>query len=151
MTDRFVIDASIAVSAWLPDEDHYLLAGRLLDHATQGLVVLVAPDHLRLEAFSAITRASCRRRIPVADARRVITRIPEVPLAYHALDWPLILRAAEISLAISLGFYDCRFVALAEQLGLPLVTSNDRHAGSAGQFAPVLDLPTALDAVERDA
>jgi len=64
---------------------------------------------------------------------------------------PLIPRAAEISLATSLGFYDCLFVALAEQLGLPLVTSDDRQAGFASQFAPVLGLGAALDSLQPDA
>lgn len=112
--------------------------------------MLVAPEHALLETASALTKAARRRRIDNEGAAMAIACLPSAALETMPCVH-LILRAAEISLATSLGFYDCLFVALAESLSLPLVTSDDRQAGRAGEFVRAVGLRAALESFQPDA
>ncbi len=145
-----MVDASVAAAASLFDEPAYTQAIELFDHARNAAAVFWCPEHLLLETASAVTKAARRRRIAHADAEALIRDLERLPVKAVS-SVPLIPRAAEISLATPLGFYDALFVALAELLGLPLVTSDDRQAAFARQFARAVGLLDALESLERDA
>lgn len=134
----------------LDDEPGFDDAQALIQLANDGDVVLRAPDHATLEMAAAVTKAFRRQRVNRVGAADLLALIPAFPVNLHQSQ-PLILPAAEISPATSLGFYDCLFVALAEPLGLPLVTSDDRQAGRANEFARAVGLLDALESLERDA
>lgn len=145
-----MVDASVAAAASLFDEPSYTRAIELFDQARNAAAIFWCPEHLLVETASAVTKAARRRRIGHADAEALIRDLERLPVK-AVNNVPLIPRAAEISLATPLGFYDALFVALAELLGLPLVTSDDRQAGFASGFARVLSLGAALESLERDA
>ncbi|HSH80214.1 MAG TPA: type II toxin-antitoxin system VapC family toxin [Herpetosiphonaceae bacterium] len=124
-----VIDASVLVS-WFHQADafhhptrvwlrEYLLAGGRL----------VAPVLLQSEVAGALTRRTSSQAIG-ARASRWFQALPEIHL--FPLDKALGQRAAELAIDLRLRGADAIYVAVAEQLGLPLITW-DREQFELGQ------------------
>jgi len=101
----------------------------------QNIHELIAPSHFSSEIASALTKAERQRLIPVGDARRLIADVLNAPPILYPLD-PLFYRAVEISSQTRTGFYDCLYVALAEQENCELVTADDKLINALqGQFS----------------
>lgn len=113
-----VIDTCIILAVLLdePDSD----AARTL---LQTGGPLHAPDHLPLEAANALTSAMRRGRISPAGATSRLRMVLDLPITYHAHQ-PLLPRALHISLHHQRRPFDALFVALAEHLEDPLITSD---------------------------
>ena len=87
-----------------------------------------------------ISAAERQKLIPVGDARRLIQDILNTPPVLYAID-SLFYRAVEISSQTRTGFYDCLYVALAEQENCELVTADDKLINALQrQFAFILSL-----------
>ena len=88
-------------------------------------VELLAPDFFPLECAPALTRAERRGIISIVEGvKHLIDLLASLPQQHPAL--PLLPRAYEISSAKRIGFYDCLYVALAEQHGCELVTADEK-------------------------
>jgi predicted nucleic acid-binding protein len=101
---------------------------------------LIAPAHFPGEIASALTKAERQKLIPVGDARRLIQDILNTPPVLYAID-SLFYRAVELSSQTRTGFYDCLYVALAEQENCELVTADDKLINALqGQLSFILSL-----------
>ena len=121
---RYVVDASTAVR-WVLPTPLQVKALKLRAEYQQNIHELIAPSHFPGEIASALTKAERQKLIPVGDAHLLIQDILNTQPVLYAID-PLFYRAVEISSDTRSGFYDCLYVALAEQENCELVTADDK-------------------------
>lgn len=121
-----VVDASVAVK-WFLEEPGSEAAGQLLE----GKEGLTAPQLIRLEVAGAFTRRARAGQLESSDAQRLWTRwFDEVARGVLSLVDDAVLLPAAVAHALALRhpLQDCLYLALAEELGAPLVTSDRRLA-----------------------
>lgn len=119
-----VVEASVAVK-WFTAEDaddraRYILGGRY---------ELIAPDLIRIEVASALTRKARMGEISIEDASSSL-RLWRDMLArerVHLVDsGPDIEAAAQLSLGLKHPLQDCLYLALALRRGEDLLTADKR-------------------------
>lgn len=118
-----IIDTSIAVKWVVPaDGDGVEVetsqALRLLSRA------LLAPDLMLAEFANAMWKKVRRAEIPARQAREALDILPTLVTFYPTRTYAR--RALDIGFSLDHPVYDCIFLALAEHLALPLVTSDRR-------------------------
>lgn len=114
-----VIDASVAAK-WVVDEDHSDRAVRLLS-----LDARHAPSHWRAEAVNVLWAKVFHGDLTAADAEERMSVLLRAPIIDTPIE-TLMPRAFAISVACMVTIYDGLYVALAEKLGEPLVTADQR-------------------------
>lgn len=114
-----VVDASVWVSRFIPADVHHARSRQWLeDHLANGRRVL-APTLLLVEVAGAIGR---RTGDPVV-ARRAVDSLCALPgLAWVGLPGDVRDHAAELAITLRLRGADAVYVAIADRLGVPLVT-----------------------------
>ena len=122
---RYVVDASVAVK-WLIPEEYSECAMKLLDGWLDEGLELNAPELLRLEVTSALTKYVERRVIDAEKAQEGFEIFREIMLSYVEVDLPLIEEALEASIASGLSIYDAVYVTLAKRLEATLITADRR-------------------------
>jgi predicted nucleic acid-binding protein len=138
---KYVLDASVAI-AWVVPRPLTAKALRLRDEYLNGIHDLIAPDIFPGEAASALTKSERQKVIAVGDAAALYIKILRACPSLHPYI-PLVPRAIEISSQTRTGFYDCLYVALAEQEQCEVVTVDDKFINSIQkQFPFVLYLAT---------
>jgi predicted nucleic acid-binding protein len=121
---KYVLDASSAVR-WVLPTPLQVKALKLRTMYQQQVHELIAPAHFPGEIASALTRAERQKLIPVGKADSLIRDALNAPSVLYPLD-PLFYRAVEISSQTRAAFYDCLYVAPAEQENCELVTADDK-------------------------
>ena len=121
---KYVLDASVAVK-WELQESDSAEALSLLDDIDAGLVEVVAPNTFPVEVAHALTKAERRGIIPQGEASLGLTEVMTATVTlYDSI--PFLPRAVELASKKRIGVYDCLYVALAEDLGLQLITADAR-------------------------
>ncbi|HVS39327.1 MAG TPA: type II toxin-antitoxin system VapC family toxin [Gemmataceae bacterium] len=117
-----VIDANVAVKWYLPEK-----GTEAAIELTTGGNRLVAPELIRLEVLSAITRGVRNNKATASEARAQCERwlnnltdgalalVPEHSLLHDAID---------LSLKVKHAFLDCMYLAVARRLEAPLLTAD---------------------------
>jgi len=124
MTNVLVVDASViapAVADGGPDGD--VCRARIQGQS------LAAPDLLRVEAVSVIRRQLANGALTATRATNAIDDLLNLPIAVYPTA-ALLPRAWE--LRDNATAYDACYVALAEALGCPLATADQRLANAPG-------------------
>ena len=117
-----VVDASVLIKVFLPEEGSEA-ATRLIENSGDG-VVRAVPDLVYLECAN-IFWTWVRRGMLAADlARQSVADLQSLPLDAWA-SAELIGPALEVALTYDVTAYDAAYVALADLLGLPLITADD--------------------------
>lgn len=122
-----VVDASVAVKWHLRDEEHTEAADLLLTRFSEGSLTLVAPDYVQYEVPSAIVVATLGTapRISQEDGRDAITEFLSLGLTTLA-STELILASYLLVHQLGVAFYDGLYLALAQRLGIQLITADRR-------------------------
>lgn len=94
-----------------------------------GEAEMAAPDLVRLEVLSVLRGDEARGDMSARRAMAAVTDLSEAPLRIFGTGW---LVEDVWSLRRNLTTYDAAYVALARQLGCPLVTADERLANSPG-------------------
>ena len=120
-----VVDASVAVK-WVVDEPDSAAAAGLL-----GGTLLHAPAHWLAEAANVVWWRAQRGEFDGEDAAERVAVLARAPVRSH--DLPALLpRAFALALAHRVTVYDSLYVALAERLGVKLVTADLRLIAALG-------------------
>lgn len=136
---RLVLDTSVAVRWYLPDERDPRADG-LRDRLVAGEDQAFAPAHFPYEVFSSLFRA-VRNDGRGTDAwlRAAVRSVRSIPVT---LVDATVLFEASAEIGIQLGFKtqgpDLPFFALARHMGVPLWTGDGRFARRLGLDDPLL-------------
>jgi predicted nucleic acid-binding protein len=95
---------------------------------------LAAPEIVDLEVASVLRKHLAAGMLDDRRARLALTDLADLPMR-RAAHLPLLARCWE--LRDNLTVYDAAYVALAEALGVPLVTADRRLAAAPGVSCPV--------------
>lgn len=119
---RYVLDSCVAIK-WVLPEDETPRAVQLLNEFRQGLHELIAPDIFVVEVAHALARAERKGTIrrPLG-AKRLLSVMRNIPYLCSYL--PLVSRAFTLASSAQMGVYDCLYVALAEQEGCDVLTTD---------------------------
>ena len=131
--NRFVVDASIAVKWYLP-EQHSDCAARLC-RSDAGLE---APDLLYSEIGNALWKRVRRRELTRDQAEEIITALSLMPIEIYPSRL-LAAAALQIACATNLTVYDSLYIATAMLTGSRLVTADRRVYETARGAAPLKD------------
>jgi len=127
-----VVDSSVAFK-WLHhlDEPNVDTANALLDEHERGSVLITAPAGLHAELANALRYSS----LPQDEVLKLIDSLGEYRIELVSATPARLGAAVRLSYHHGMSVYDGLFLALAEELGCPLVTA-DRRA-FAGIETPV--------------
>lgn len=123
-----VIDSSALVEILVEQQTGSRLRGRVLTSE------LHAPELLAIESIQVLRRMVHHGRLDEPAGRRAVRDVVTAPIALMP-HRPLLSRVWELRESVSA--YDATYVALAERLGVPLVTCDARLAHSHGHDANV--------------
>jgi predicted nucleic acid-binding protein len=112
-----------------------LLGDDGVDSAALRKSTIYAPELIDIEFTHAVRKLTMLRRIGVTDATQIVSRwsTNRVIRCDHARFLPRIWQLRD-----NFTSYDAAYVALAEHLGLPLVTADRRLAKSAERYCEVV-------------
>jgi len=122
----FVLDASVALAVLL-DEPLVLAAEAVLATARDPTIRLATPAAFDGECAAGLVRAVRRGRLSRDAGEEAWLGLLDLPL--ERMDSLLsVLAAMSIALDCGISAYDALYVALADELGLPLLTADARLA-----------------------
>lgn len=119
-----VVDTSVALKFYLPEEDHEE-AVRLLEAEEVGAAELLAPGTILAEGFNAIAWQQKRGLLDAEDAGEAWEKLLHAPIYTYATE-DLIERAAAIANETGAIVYDALFLALAEDARTLVVTADGK-------------------------
>jgi predicted nucleic acid-binding protein len=119
----YVLDASVAAK-WFTrhEEEDRKKAVALRDLHRHRRCRLVLPEFGLLEIVNAIRYS---RRAEETDAAAALAALEQLGLEIAPLDWVLLRKANVIAWTYGIAVYDAAYVALAEQIGFPLITADE--------------------------
>lgn len=120
----FVLDTSVAVKWYLPEELHEE-AIRLARRAQTGDVELLAPGILQPEFFNALWQQHRRNNLPLQEVRSAWEQFALDPVDLYVPE-DLMPRAVEITFETGVIVYDALFLALAEDADTLVVTADGK-------------------------
>lgn len=117
-----IVDASVLLHAFLPDEVQPNALAVVREHAS-GRLHLKAPALLPYELSNAVWQAERRGRITRSQADRIIQSFSNLDIEIIPQPWGEMLPLAR---QYDRSAYDAAYLSLAERLGEPLITGDER-------------------------
>jgi predicted nucleic acid-binding protein len=133
---RCVVDASVIIKVILA-EPASMLARSLL--AGAALDIRAVPDLAYLECASILATVARRGLQTQQDARAGLLAVFRASLTVHP-STPLIAGALDLALTHGISVYDGVYLALADALGIPLITADSALVRAVGGPAARLQL-----------
>jgi len=130
-----IIDASVVLNAFFPDESQAIAQNIIRDHVT-GQVLLKAPDLLHYELTNAVWQAERRKRIRTEQTQDLIEAMEGLGIELVTLEWGEMLPLAR---RFSCSSYDAAYLQIAQNLDEPLVTGDEKlYNAVRGQLSNVI-------------
>lgn len=143
MSRGWVVDASVGVKPYLP-EDLSESAKRLFRTLRVGKVDLFVPDLFYNECANIFLKYVRRFNIPSAHARKSLTNLRSLPLLSTSGS-EIFTSAFNLALDHGISAYDASYVTLAQKLGVPFITADEKLirklAGTGADLRWLGDLP----------
>ncbi len=117
-----IVDSSVILRAFFPDEAQAQAQTVLRDHVARR-IELKAPDLLPYELANAVWQAERRGRINTGHANEILQAMAGLQIEISQLEWAEMLPLAR---RFDRSAYDASYLALAEKLGEPLITGDER-------------------------
>jgi predicted nucleic acid-binding protein len=117
-----IVDANVLLRAFLPDEIQPNAVAIVRGHAI-GKIHLKAPALLPYELSNAVWQAERRGRINRSQADRIIESFTNLDIELFPQSWGEMLPLAR---QFGRSAYDAAYLTLAERLGEPLITGDER-------------------------
>jgi predicted nucleic acid-binding protein len=117
-----IIDASVMLSAFFPDEAQANAQAIIRDH-TGGRIKLKAPTLLIYEICNAVWQAERRNRIQREQADQIIQVVHDLEIDLIPLNWGEMMPFAR---QYDRSAYDAAYLALAQRENEPFVTGDER-------------------------
>lgn len=118
-----IIDASVLLSAYFPDEFQPQAQYLIREHISNRLV-LRAPSLLIYEVNNAVWQAERRRRITGNQADSIVSSMSSLNIEIEKLDWDSSI--LPVARKFNISGYDSAYLNLAFDLSEPLVTGDGR-------------------------
>jgi predicted nucleic acid-binding protein len=117
-----IVDASVILSAFFPDEDQAQAQTLIREHV-MGRVALAAPTLLLYEVANAVVQAQRQGRIRDEEAESVLTSFEGLGIALMPVTWQQML---PLAVRFDRSAYDAAYLALAELTERRLITADRR-------------------------
>ena len=117
-----IVDASVILSAFFPDEEQDQAQALVRDHVI-GRLQLGAPTLVSYEVTNAVVQARRRGRISDEQAEEILSSFEGLGIALRPVTWQEML---PLALRYHLSAYDAAYLALAEASDRTLVTGDSR-------------------------
>ncbi len=117
-----ILDASVLLSAFFPDEAQAQAQAVLRDYAS-GQVRLKSPTLLTYEVTNAVWQAERRGRISKTQADEILQATSGLDIELLPVQWGESLPLAR---RFERSAYDAAYLTLAERLGEPFITADER-------------------------
>lgn len=118
-----VIDASVVLRGFFPDEEGHAEAQALIRAYAQGEIEFLVPTLLPYEVTNAILQAVRRDRIDLKKGQEILSAFEGLDIPTAAVSWQ---RTLELAHTYDRSAYDGAYLALAEETGSHLVTGDRR-------------------------
>ncbi len=117
-----IVDASVILRAFFPDEDQTQAQALIRDHVS-GQLRLVAPTLLLYEVTNAVLQAVRRGRVAGEQGEAILTSFEGLGIKMEPVTWQQMLPLAR---RFDRSAYDTAYLALAEARGEHLITGDLR-------------------------
>ena len=134
MSGELVIDSSVVVK-WFVDEELDDIAKVIRSEWKTRRLVCFVPDLLFVEMGNIIWKKRRKNEIASADASLVIDGLQQLPWRVTSTE-SLLEDAYKIATRLDRTVYDSCYLALAQRLGCPFVTADDRLANAVAAHIP---------------
>ncbi len=118
-----IVDASVVLRGFFPDEEGHAKAQALIRAYAQGEIELQAPTLLSYEVNNAVLQAIRRDRIGPEKGREILNAFEGLSIPMVEVSW---LQTLELAHTYDRSAYDGAYLALAEETGSKLVTGDLR-------------------------
>lgn len=125
---EYVVDASVVIQRLI--RDNYSENVQALFRKLMGSDELIVPEFCVLECTNVLWKQVRFHQMPQSKAELLVTDLVALPLKIVPASG-LMLRGLQIGLAYQLAVYDSIYIALAEQLQLPLISVDIRQTEAA--------------------
>ena len=117
-----IVDASVLLRAFLPDEHQSQALGVVREHAS-GKLQLKGPALLPYELSNALWQAERRSRLTCSQADRILQAFVKLEIEIISQSWGVMLPFAR---QFNCSAYDAAYLALAQETSEPLLTGDLR-------------------------
>jgi predicted nucleic acid-binding protein len=128
-----VVDASVALK-WFLQEADTNQALQLRERHLSGGMLLVAPDLLLYEVGNTL---QFKRDFSVSDIQAALSDVLRIQLELVSPTERLLHQAADLAHRSKLTYYDSLYLAVANELGVKLITADRRLQVAAGNMVLV--------------
>ena len=124
MADAYVVDTGVFLR-WFIDQEGFEHARGLQHRLIDGAVTVDTVDFARVEVAGVLRKKGFLvGRLSLEEFIAAVRVIDDIGVSVHPTTTDRLERAADLAARKVLGMYDALFVQLAQELGLPLLTSD---------------------------
>lgn len=135
-----IVDASVAVQWYVPERDSERAHAIVEDRS------LLAPDLLAVECTNVLWKYVRRGEASRTRAAEALKLLRSAPISW-VRDLDIVSDAQRLSIELNHPVYDCLYLALALQSGVPVVTADRRFAALAQKSTMFSNSLIALDSL----
>ncbi len=126
MADAYVVDSGVFLR-WFIEQDGFEHARGLQQRLVEGGAAAETVDFARVEVAGVLRKKGfLAGRLTLEQFTAAVRVIDDIGVTVHPTTADRLERAAELAARKTLGMYDALFVQLAQELDLPLLTSDTK-------------------------